>query len=53
MNIYAPNFASARPGFWLSLVEYAGLADSWLVGGNFNMIEDVSHMLKFWSLRMG
>ena len=42
MNIYAPNSASARASFWLSLVEYAGLADCWLVGGDFNMIEDAS-----------
>ena len=40
MNIYAPNSASARASFWPSLVEYVGLADCWLVGGDFNMIEE-------------
>ena len=42
MNIYAPNSMSVRAGIWLFLVEYAGLADCWLVGGDFNMIEDAS-----------
>ena len=45
MNIYAPNSSSTRAGLWLSLAEYAGLADCWLVGGDFNMIEDASNRI--------
>ena len=42
INLYASNSASERASFWISLSEYAGLADSWLVGGDFNMIEEAS-----------
>ena len=40
MNFHAPNSALERACLWLSLLEYARLIDCWLVGGNFNMIED-------------
>ena len=40
MNIYAHNSTLERACLWLSLSEYASLADCWLVGGVFNMIED-------------
>ena len=30
---------------WLSLFDYASLVDCWLVGGDFNMIEDVANRM--------
>ena len=45
MNLYASNSASERADLWLSLSDYADLADCWLVGGDFNMIEDVADRL--------
>ena len=42
INLYATNSPSKRASFWISLSEYAGLAGSWLVGGDFNMIEEAS-----------
>ena len=42
MNLYAPNFASERAGLCLTLSDYVSLADCLLVGGDFNMIEDVA-----------
>ena len=42
INLYASNSASERDSFWISLSEYVGLADAWLVGGDFNMIEEAS-----------
>ena len=45
MNLYASNSASERADLWLSLSDYADLADCWLVGGDFNMIEDATDRL--------
>ena len=45
MNLYAPNSASKRADLSLSLFDYADLADCWLVGGDYNMIEDVADRL--------
>ena len=39
LNIYAPNHASARATFWSQLLESLPSADSWCIGGDFNMIE--------------
>ena len=41
MNLYAPNSAAERAKLGLSLSDYVSLADCWLVGGDFNRIEDV------------
>ena len=54
MNLYAPNSALEREGVWLSLCDYASLADGWLMGGDFNMIQDVvDRMGGITTLRMG
>ena len=45
MNLYACNSESERADLWLSLSDYADLADCWLVGGDFNMIENVTDRL--------
>ena len=45
MNLYASNSESERENLWLSLSDYADLADCWLVGGDFNMIEDATDRL--------
>ena len=41
LNIYAPNHASARAVFWEQILAALPRVDSWCVGGDFNMIEDV------------
>ena len=46
MNLYAPNFASERAGLCLTLSDYVSLADCWMVGGDFNMIEDVADRMR-------
>ena len=46
MNLYAPNSAVERAKLWLSLFDYVSLADCWLVGGDFNMIEDVADRME-------
>ena len=43
LNVYAPNHASARATFWLQICESLPQADSWCVGGDFNMLETVEN----------
>ena len=56
MNIYAPNSALERACLWMSLSEYAGIADCWLVGGarySFKLLSSVFVCYSFynrWSL---
>ena len=46
MNLYAPNSASERASLWLSFSNYASLANCCLLGGDFNMIEDVADRME-------
>ena len=39
LNVYAPNHASARAIFWTEVALGLPAADSWCVGGGFNMLE--------------
>jgi exonuclease III len=39
LNIYAPNKGSERASFWNHIANNLPLADSWIVGGDFNMVE--------------
>ena len=39
LNVYAPNHASPRGGFWSHIAEGIPCADAWCVGGDFNMLE--------------
>jgi hypothetical protein len=39
LNIYAPNKSHERATFWTQIANNLPLADSWLVGGDFNIVE--------------
>jgi exonuclease III len=39
LNIYAPNKGPKRANFWNQIVNNIPVADSWVVGGDFNMVE--------------
>lgn len=41
LNVYAPNHASARGGFWTQIADAIPHADAWCVGGDFNMLESL------------
>ena len=41
--MYAPNHASARARFWDEIADQLPRSvEHWIVGGDFNMIEDVN-----------
>ena len=43
LNLYAPNHSSSRAQFWESLLLYMpNTIDHWIIGGDFNMLEDPS-----------
>jgi hypothetical protein len=39
LNIYAPNKGSEQASFWNHIANNIPVADSWIVGGDFNMVE--------------
>ena len=39
LNIYAPNSAAERKEFWLQLVDKKPDAELWIIGGDFNMVQ--------------
>jgi exonuclease III len=39
LNIYAPNKDSERAAFWNQIATSLPIAESWVVGGDFNMVE--------------
>jgi hypothetical protein len=46
LNIYAPNKGSERASFWNHIANNIPIADSWIVGRDFNMVERESSILR-------
>ena len=38
MNLYAPNYVSKRASLWLSLFDFAGLVDCWLLNVIYKIV---------------